>query len=106
MAIMNTMGGGPFPDFGVKKIQLSSVGQQLKVNLTVVLKDRGDTFVSWFTKSTKKNMYLKVVQTTDEDAASTILTEKTLVTAKDLKANNTKTKTEKLIFTRPWPEWG
>ena len=97
MAIMNTMGGGLFPDFGVKKIQLSSVGQQLKVNLTVVLKDRGDTFVSWFTKSAKKNMYLKVVQTTDEDAASTILTEKTLVTAEDLKANNTKTKTEKLI---------
>ena len=97
MAIMNTMGGGPFPDFGVKKIQLSSVGQQLKVNLTVVLKDRGDTFVSWFTKSAKSNMYLKVVQTTDEDAASTILTEKTLVTVEDLKANNTKTKTEKLI---------
>jgi len=97
MAIMSSMGTGPFPEFGAKSIELFSIGQQLKVKLTVVLKERGDKYVKWFTKSSKKNLYLKIIQTTDVDAASTVLTEKTIVSTKELKTQDTKTKKEKII---------
>tara|TARA_R100000664_G_scaffold11408_1_gene18540 strand:- start:434 stop:3469 length:3036 start_codon:yes stop_codon:yes gene_type:complete len=97
MAVMQTAGSGPFPEMGVKEICLFSLGQQTKVKLKVVLKDRGDKFVKWFTKSSKKNLYLKVVQTTDNDALSEIMTEKTFVSSQELKQITTKTKTEQIL---------
>jgi len=97
MAVMQSAGTSPFPEVGVKEIRLFSIGQQTKVKLKIILKDRGDKFVKWFTKSSKKNLYLKVVQATDNDAVSGILTEKTYVSNQELKQIKTKTKTEQII---------
>jgi len=99
MAILKTVGakGSAFPEFGVKEVSLFPVGEQLKVKLIIVFKERAKKYASWYTKAAKNNFFLKVIQVTDKDIAAKYLSEGSVLTKINMKSKNTKHVKEQLI---------